>query len=67
MKRWKTTEGREIKNAKIDAYLAEVIEVSKRHGLSIGHEDSHGGFLVNQFTQDNADWLMAAADETDRT
>lgn len=51
---------------KIDAFLAEVIEISKRHGLSIGHEDGHGGFLVHKFSQHNADWLMAAADETDR-
>ena len=65
MKRWKTTKGRNIENAKIDAFLAEVIEVSKKHGLSIGHEDSHGSFLVHKFTQDNADCLMASADETD--
>ena len=65
MKRWKTIEGREVENEKIDAFLAEIVEVSKRHGLSIGHEDSHGGFLVHTFSQDNADWLMAAADQTD--
>lgn len=66
MKRWKTIEHREVENEKIDAFLTEVIEVSKRHGLSIGHEDNHGGFLVHKFSQDNADWLMNAADETDR-
>ena len=65
MKRWKTTEDRDVENEKIDAFLAEVIEVSKKHGLSIGHEDSHGGFLVHKFSQGNADWLMAADDETD--
>ena len=64
MKRWKTTEDCKVENEKIDAFLAEVIEVSKKHGLSIGHEDSHGGFLVHEFSQDNADWLMNAADDT---
>ena len=65
MKRWKTTEGKEIENAKIDAFLSEVIEVSKKHQLSIGHEDIGGAFLVHKFTQENAGWLMSAADETD--
>lgn len=66
MKRWHTTKSCHIENEKIDAFLAEVIEISRKHGLSIGHEDSHGGFLVHKFSQDNADWLMAAGDETDR-
>ena len=66
MKRWKTTEGREIESAKIDAFLAEVIEISKKHGLSIAHEDSGGSFLVHTFSPYDADWLMGAADETDR-
>ncbi|MDP1722768.1 MAG: hypothetical protein Q8L37_06185 [Candidatus Gottesmanbacteria bacterium] len=65
MKRWKSTVGHEVENEKIDAFLTEVIEVCKKHGLSIGHEDSHGGFLVHKFSKDNADWLMNADDETD--
>lgn len=65
MKRWHQSKGGIVENEKIDAFLAEVVEVSKKHGLSIGHEDCHGGFLVHKFSQDNADWLMEAADNTE--
>ena len=64
MKRWNVAGRREAENEKIDAFLAEVIEVSKKHGFSIGHEDNHGGFLVHKFSQDNADWLMQASDDS---
>lgn len=65
MKRWNATAKCEAENEKIDAFLAEVIEVSKKHGLSIGHEDNHGGFLVQKYSQDNADWLLQASDDSD--
>lgn len=30
----------------VEGYLRELVEVGKRHGFVLGHEDSHGGFLV---------------------
>lgn len=47
---------------KVRAFLDEVLEASKRHGLSISHEDGHGSFIVEQFKQDNIDWLNDAAE-----
>ena len=67
MKRWNIIKSCETENEKIDEFLAEVIEVSRKHGLSLGHEDGHGVFLVHKFSQDNVEWLMHAADETDIT
>lgn len=67
MKRWSATQNTEVENAKIDAFLAEVIEVSKKHGLSISHEDAHGAFEVKEFSESSADWLMNAHDVTRNT
>lgn len=63
MKRWNVAKSVEIENPKIDAFIAEVIAVSKKHGLSIGHEDSHGAFVVEVFSDSNADWLLHAHDD----
>jgi len=63
MKRWSATKGMDIENARIDKFLEEVIEVSKRHGLSLSHEDRHGAFVVEKYSHDNADWLLGAFDD----
>jgi len=64
MIRWKTAERRDVENEKIDSFLAEIISVCIKHGLSIGHEDCHGGFLVREFNHDAAKWLLEASDDT---
>lgn len=60
-KRWDSKASEEIEDQRIDAFIAEVIAVCKRHGFSIAHEDSQGGFLIERFDEDNAKWLMQAA------
>lgn len=64
MKRWNTEKKCSVENAKIDAFLIEVVDVCRRHGFSIGHEDGHGSFLVERFDDSYSDWLMDAADVT---
>jgi hypothetical protein len=59
--RWNVFRGQPVKNPKIDAFLRDVIEVCRRHGLSISHED--GAFMVESFSEDNAKWLMGAHDK----
>lgn len=29
-----------------DAFIAEIIAVSRKHGMALSHEDGHGAFLV---------------------
>jgi len=41
-------------------FIEEVIRLSEKHGLSISHEDSHGGFLIKAYSQDNIEQLRAA-------
>jgi hypothetical protein len=63
MLRWSTRHGEERHVPAIDAFLREVIGVCRRHGFSIGHEDTQGAFLVQKWDPKTADWLLAAADE----
>ena len=43
-----------------DEFLSDIIEVYKKHGLAISHEDSHGGFLIKNYSDDFVQWLQAA-------
>ncbi len=45
---------------KKDDFIKDIIEVYKKHGLSISHEDSHGGFLIKEYSDENARWLNSA-------
>lgn len=45
---------------KIKAFLQEVVALSRKHNLSIAHEDQHGAFLIEEYKDVNITWLMAA-------
>ena len=64
MKRWICAKSEEGENLKIDAFIAEIIEVSKKHGLSISHEDAHGAFEIENYDEENSKWLLYANDRT---
>ena len=65
MKRWSEEKEKHIEVPAIDSFIEEVIEVCKKHGFSISHEDSHGGFLITKYNVQYADWLMNASDDTE--
>lgn len=44
------------------AFLADVQEVCRRHGLAISHEDAHGSFLVEPLTETHLQWVGDAAE-----
>ncbi len=48
---------KEVDDPKVDAFLAEIAEVCRKHGLSIGHEDGHGAFIVEPWSEANEHWL----------
>ncbi len=58
--RWSPGRGREIADVKIDNFLKDIVEVCKRHGLSISHEDGHGSFLVEKYADGLTMWLLNA-------
>ena len=49
---------------RIKAFLDEIQAVCEKHGLSLGHEDDHGAFLVEEYSAHNQRWLRHAHDET---
>lgn len=65
MKRWAHGKGGYIESAKIDAFIEEVLDVCKKHGFSIGHEDGHGAFEIEKFNESSSSWLRNAHDVTD--
>ena len=47
----------------IELFLDEIIEVCKKHGLSISHEDEQGAFLIEDYDEEMySNWLRQAID-----
>ena len=66
MKRWVCRLGAEEESPFIDAFLLEIEDVYKRHGMTIGHEDGHGSFQIEVYTGEddlNVSWLSRANDK----
>lgn len=38
-------------------FLNEIVEVCEKHGFSIGHEDKHGCFKLEKYSESNIRWL----------
>jgi hypothetical protein len=48
-------------NEKCQAFKEEVLALCKKYGLSIGHEDTQGGFiLINSYDEHFMEWFMDA-------
>jgi hypothetical protein len=62
MERWSTQYNKHIEDDQIDSFLLDLVLVYKKHGLSIGHEDRHGAFEIEEYQEANVDWLMSAHD-----
>ncbi len=53
-----------VDNPTLAAKLEQVISLCYRLGISITHEDSHGAFEIDVWSEDNATWLRQATDLT---
>lgn len=42
-------------------FLREVVALSRKYGVSLSHEDGHGGFEVETLSEYNLEWLAEAA------
>lgn len=49
-----------MKHERFKDFLNDIVEVYKKHQLSLSHEDSHGGFIVEKYDPSNVDWLLEA-------
>lgn len=45
---------------KVRAFLDDIFDVYKKHGLSISHEDSQGAFIIEGLYTQNINWLKDA-------
>lgn len=61
--RWVTELTARAPTPHVDAFLRDVLAVCEKHGFSIAHEDSQGGFIITPFDSGIADWLLAASVE----
>lgn len=49
-------------NEKIDLFIADIIEVYKKHNMTIGHEDHHGSFCIELYDEYMVEWMRDATD-----
>jgi hypothetical protein len=50
-----------VENEKVDAFIRDIVEVCKKHGLAISHEDNQGSFEIIDFDESYINWLMDAS------
>jgi hypothetical protein len=44
----------------LELFFSEIEAVCKKYGYSISHEDEHGSFEIEEYDQENIDWLKNA-------
>lgn len=44
----------------IEKFLKEIDETCKKYNLSISHEDTHGSFIIEEYSKENIEWLRQA-------
>lgn len=60
MKRYDQVLEKQVRDEAADAFIADLIKVYKKHGMSLGHEDEHGAFLIEDYEEHNVQWLKEA-------
>ena len=45
---------------RIESFMKEYEELCIKHGLSLSHEDCEGGFIIDEYNQENVEWVKAA-------
>lgn len=41
-------------------FFDDIVEVYRKHGLAISHEDYHGAFIIEAFNENDVKWLKEA-------
>ena len=45
---------------RIENFMKEYEELCVKHGLSLSHEDCEGGFIIDEYNQENIEWVKEA-------
>lgn len=61
MLRWSRKEGHRIEHPQVEAFLADLTKVCRKHGLTLSHEDTQGAFVVEGSDEANILWLNSAS------
>lgn len=62
MRVWDRTIGemREMPD-RMKLFLEEIEDVCKKYNLSISHEDYNGAFFIEEYCEENIEWLFMAS------
>ena len=44
-----------------DDFYNDLINLYKKYGISISHEDGHGGFILEEYDEFNIQWIKDAS------
>ena len=60
MKHWVSEDIDEEVEAPSESFLGDIEAVCRKHGLSIGHQDGYGAFIIGLFDDGDIEWLRGA-------
>jgi len=49
---------------KAKAFIEAIVSLESQYGLTLGHEDHEGAFVVHDFNEENVEWLRDASDKS---
>lgn len=58
---WHVDDKCRLPNKKVDDFIDDLLDVYKKHNMSLGHEDTHGGFIINEDCECNREWVGCAS------
>ncbi len=47
--------------AEVQEFLNDLEELCRRHDMSLSHEDGHGSFIIENYSEFNLKWVRSAA------
>ena len=47
---------------RIKNFMRDYEELCIRHGMSLSHEDCQGAFIIDEYDEDNVEWVKSALD-----
>ena len=61
METWDANKNKKVQTPKdVISFLKEIECVCKNHGYSIAHEDGHGAFEIENYSDGTNEWLQSA-------
>ncbi len=52
------------KSSKVKDFIEDIVGLCKKYSVSISHEDTHGAFVIRDYSEENIKWFRNSFDET---